>query len=187
MATWGLVHCTSFTVPVIVTTFSLSNIAVEWCAATGDARTASSKTAESATAPRVDAFIGGSLLRRDSIPADVVLDRHIGGVAVRIGSLCKGPFETNTFDDVVLARPLSEIDSGRPPRLRQNLRGDDLEVVVQRVRALEVDMLDDSQIAVVGNSHSLADRDIGLRNDAHPGHNEGNALPMTDRVPVTVR
>src|SRR5258708_18495514 len=146
MATWGLVHCPSFTVPVIVTPFSWSNIAVEWCAAAGDARTASSKTAESATAPRVDAFIGGSLLRRDSIPADVVLDLHIGGVAVRIGSLCKGPFETNTFDDVVLALPLSEIDSGRPPRLRQKHRHDHLDLDVLHFRALVPDIVADWHI-----------------------------------------
>ena len=74
----------------------------------------------------------------------------------------------DAFDDVELARALTEEDARRLPRLGQDLRRDDFQIDVQDVLVGEMDALDHVHVAVVRHAGGFADGERRLRQDVAP-------------------
>src|ERR1700722_16987054 len=138
--TCGFTQRSSTTLPLRVCVFEKSNIAAEWCAATCDTPAAiAARRANAAndfmTCRIVISCCSCRLFRRNGrgVAPFGLLHWNEDTVAFRVDALDQIAGGANAFDDVELACPLAEEDSRRLPRLGQDTRRDDFEVIVQDV------------------------------------------------------
>src|SRR4051812_22854 len=156
---------------------------VEWCAAANCVPIATAMSAP------MEAIAGNliktlrrssSSLWRNDVSPGMTRDLDKDMVSVRVDPLGIIALQAHAFHDVEFSRPLTKEDACGLPRRGQDMGSQNLEIVMQDVGLRQMHSLDDFHVAVVGNAHSLAHRQISLRQNVHGLHDQRVALPMAD-------
>lgn len=109
------------------------------------------------------------------------------GISLAVGRLGKIALQALAFGDIELRTSLAVEDSRGLPRAGEQVRRNDLKIVVQAIGTGQMDVLDHVQITVIGKTYPFADGQKRLGIYADGIHHQCIALPMADGVAKEAR